>query len=122
MSLQDQLLDIERELWTNDPMTYQQHVIEEAVLVFAETGPIGRDTAIDAIREEVAKGDKWTSVDITDVISMTLDDDAALLTYKASAARKSQSVAVLATSVYVRRGDDWKLALHQQTDVTSRHS
>ena len=28
-------------------------LIEEAVLVFAETGPIGRDTAIDAIREEV---------------------------------------------------------------------
>jgi hypothetical protein len=117
MSLQDQLLDTERKLWTNDPIAYQKHLIEEAVLVFGETGPIGRDTAIDAIHKEVAEGDKWTSVDITNVISMSLDRNAALLTYKAAARRKSLSVKVLATSVYVRRGDDWKLALHQQTPL-----
>ena len=117
MSLQDQLLDVERMLWINDPLMYRQHVIEEAVLVFAETGPIGRDQAIDAIHKEVAEGDRWTDVDIANVISMTLDTNAALLTYKASASRRSQSISVLATSVYVRRGDDWKLALDQQTDV-----
>ncbi|MGE0666539.1 MAG: hypothetical protein AB7O49_08280 [Sphingomonadales bacterium] len=117
MSLQDQLLAIERELWTNDPLIYRQHLIEEAVLVFGETGPIGRDTAIDAIRKEVDAGDGWTKVDITGVISMTLGTDSALLTYRASAARKRESVTVLATSVYVRRGEDWKLALHQQTEV-----
>lgn len=117
MSLQDQLLDIERALWTNDPIAYRRHLIEEAVLVFGETGPIGRDAAIDAIHKEVAEGDQWTDVDIANVISMSLDTDAALLTYKASARRKSQGVTVLATSVYVRRGEDWKLALHQQTPV-----
>ena len=34
-----------------------------------------------------------------------------------AARRNSQGVTVLATSVYVRRGEDWKLALHQQTSV-----
>ncbi len=117
MSLQDQLLDIERALWKSDPLLYRQHLIEEAVLVFAETGPIGRDEAVDAIRQEVTEGDKWTDVDITDVITMTLDTNAALLSYRASAVRKSGRVRVLATSAYVRRGDDWNLALHQQTNL-----
>ena len=117
MCLHDQLLDIERALWSNDPLAHRRHLVEEAVLVFGETGPIGRVTAIDAIHKEVAEGDKWTDVDIADVISMSLDTNAALLTYKASVRRKSQVVTVLATSVYVRRGEDWKLALHQQTSA-----
>ncbi len=118
MSLHDQLLDIERTLWTGDPVIYQRTLIEEAVLVFGGTGPIGRDAAIEAIRKQAADGDSWTDVHIDDAITLSLDANAALLTYRASASRRSGHLQVLATSDYVRRGDDWKLVLHQQTPAS----
>ncbi len=117
MSLHDQLLDIERALWAGDPLLYQRTLIEEAVLVFGATGPIGRDAAVEAIRKQAADGDVWTEIEISDAITLSLDVDAALLTYRAFASRRSGSVRVLATSVYVRRGDEWRMALHQQTPV-----
>jgi hypothetical protein len=45
--------------------------------------------------------------------------DAALLTYRATArwANASSRIAVLASSVYVRRDGRWKVAFHQQTHV-----
>jgi hypothetical protein len=56
MQLQDQLLAIERRLWTNDAAFYEAHLAEEALLVFAETGVITRDVAIAEIRNENAQG------------------------------------------------------------------
>lgn len=120
MALHDELLDIERGLWTNDPLVYHASLIEEAMLVFPETGVIGRDQAVAAIRRENAESRRWDDVDFRDVTSMRLGKEAALLTYKVTARWNDGSppVTALATSVYVLRGDDWKLALHQQTPVT----
>lgn len=46
MELDKQLIDIEQKLWTNDAILYQNSLIEEALLVFPETGVITRDVAI----------------------------------------------------------------------------
>jgi hypothetical protein len=35
MDIERRLLDIERKLWTNDPVFYENNLIEEAVLVFS---------------------------------------------------------------------------------------
>jgi hypothetical protein len=40
MDLQDQLLAIERRLWTNDAEVYDVHVTDQALMAFAETGII----------------------------------------------------------------------------------
>ena len=56
MTLEEQLIDIERRLWTNDAAFYKRNLVEDALLVFAETGVIGRDTAVDAILTENAQG------------------------------------------------------------------
>ena len=56
MDIERRLLDIERKLWTNDPVFYENNLIEEALLVFSETGVITRAVALDAIRQENAEG------------------------------------------------------------------
>jgi hypothetical protein len=35
MDIERRLLDIERKLWTNDPVFYENNLIEEALLVFS---------------------------------------------------------------------------------------
>jgi hypothetical protein len=55
MELEKQLIDIERNLWTNDAAFYKKSLIEDAFLVFPETGVIGRDAAVDAILTENAR-------------------------------------------------------------------
>jgi hypothetical protein len=56
MQLQDRLLAIERRLWTNNAPFYEANLIDEALLVFAETGVITRDVAVAEIRKENAEG------------------------------------------------------------------
>jgi hypothetical protein len=40
MGLEKQLTDIERKLWTNDAAFYKNSLVEDALLIFPETGPI----------------------------------------------------------------------------------
>ena len=111
MKLEEQLLQIERQLWTNNAELYHDHLVEDAMLVFGETGPIGRDIAVKAIRQENAEGRRWVKADLT--------EDAALLSYRAEARWHGADgdISVYASSVYVRRGGQWKLAFHQQTPI-----
>ena len=92
-------------------------LVEEAVLVFAETGQIWREPGLAAIRQENADSRRWAEVQFDEVLTLRLTPDAALLTYRATArwAHASSPIAVFASSVYVRRGGRWKLAFHQQT-------
>ena len=62
MELQNQLLAIERTLWTNDAAFYEAHLTEDALLVFAETGAITRNVAVAAIRKETAGRTKHLAV------------------------------------------------------------
>ena len=119
MTCEEQLLEIERRLWTNNAEFYQEHLVEDAMLVFGETGPIGRDVAVKAIRRENAEGRRWVKAGLHDIAVCTLAEDAALLTYRAEARwhGADADISVYAGSVYVRRGGRWKLAFHQQTPI-----
>ena len=117
MELQDQLLAIERRLWTNDAAFYEAHLTDDALLIFAETGAITRDVAVSAIRKENAEGRRWEQVEFTDARCVRIGPDAALLTYRVSArwAHEASGSFALASSLYVRHIGSWKLAFHQQT-------
>ena len=119
MGLEKQLIDIERKLWTNDAAFYKKSLIEDALLVFAETGVIGRGTAVDAILTENAEGRRWAEVEFDEVRSLRLADEVALLTYRVAARWEHEQAknSALASSVYVKRGGAWKLAFHQQTQL-----
>ena len=119
MDIEKQLLAIERKLWTNDAILYEDSLIQEALLVFAETGVISRDFAVDAIRKENAEGRRWAEVDIKDARTLRISDDAYVLSYRVTARweHEESKYSALASSVYVSRGEAWKLAFHQQTTV-----
>ncbi len=115
----EQLLSLEKRLWTNDPAIYESTLVPEAALVFAETGLISRERAVDAIRQENAEQRRWAEVTFSDVHVSRLVDDAVLLHYRVRARWEHEDapIVALASSVYVRRDDGWKLALHQQTEI-----
>ena len=119
--MEKQLMDIERKLWTNDPVWYENSLLKDAVLVFGETGVIKRDFAVDAIKTENAENRKWAEVAFSAVRCVALTDDVALLTYTVSSRWNYENTAVgaLASSVYVKNGSNWKLAFHQQTPTVS---
>jgi hypothetical protein len=119
MISRDDLIAIERSLWKNDAVIYEAALIPDAMLVFAETGPITRGQAVAAIREENAKGRRWADVRFDDVLVTPLASDVALLHYRATArwVDEPAPIVVLASSVYVSRDGAWKLAFHQQSAV-----
>jgi hypothetical protein len=119
MALDNPLMEIERKLWSNDAVFYQDTLIEEALLVFPETGVITRDVAVEAIVAENAAGRRWAEVQFDDVHRVQLAEDVTLLTYRVAArwAHEASKRSALASSVYVKRNGRWKLAFHQQTPL-----
>jgi hypothetical protein len=117
MSLQDELVTIERTLWTNNRDTYADHLEDDAVLVFPETGVMHRAAALAAIEQENLAGRRWADVAFADVEAVAVTPDVALLTYRADARWEHESMirSVLATSLYVKRDRGWMLAFHQQS-------
>jgi len=117
MSLQEELVTIERTLWTNTRDIYAQRLEDEAVLVFPETGVMHKAAALAGIDQENLAGRRWADVAFADVAAVAVTPDVALLTYRADARWEHESTmrSVLATSLYVRRDRDWMLAFHQQS-------
>jgi hypothetical protein len=119
MSLKHSLVAIERKLWKNDAALYHDNLHDDALLLFPETGPISRDTAVDAIRQENAEGRHWAEVEFSDERLIELSDDVAVLIYRSKSrwADDTKFIHALCSSTYVRRNGVWKLALHQQAAV-----
>ena len=117
MSLRDELVTIERTLWTNDRQIYEARLGDAAVLVFPETGVMRKAAALEGIEQENRAGRRWADVALADVEAVAVTPDAALLTYRADARWEHESTirSVLATSLYVRRDRGWMLAFHQQS-------
>lgn len=117
----DELLEIEKKLWTNNAAFYESALTADAMLVFAETGVITRDTAVAAIVTEKAEGRRWAEVHFYDVRSVRLADDVALLNYRVAARWENETSMTwaLATSLYVQSEGRWKLKFHQQTPAAA---
>jgi len=112
-----ELIEIERRLWTNDAVFFEDTLIREALLVLPAAGVIAKHLAVDAILAENADGRRRADVEFDEVRSLSLADDAAVLTYRVAARWDPQSPKgrARASSVYVRRNGKWKLAFHHQT-------
>ena len=115
MSMREELLSIERELWSGGAEAYHAHVDDRCLVAF--TGMAGVMT-----REEVAgtvtDGPRWRDVEIDVEGLLEPTADTAVLTYRASARRgESESYRALVSSGYARRDGAWKLVFHQQTPV-----
>ena len=114
------LITIERTLWENDADTYHERYSPEALLIFPGVGRIDRERAVAAFRKENAEGRAWAEVRFDDVDGRWIKSDAAaLITYMATARWNYESSAskTHCASVYVRVGESWRVAFHQQTPI-----
>ncbi|MPZ21959.1 MAG: DUF4440 domain-containing protein [Dehalococcoidia bacterium] len=114
------LIEREKQFWAaaGDSEFYRQHLADDALMVFPEPpGILRREATIDS----VAAAQPWASFEIEDVLLTELTPDSAAITYRATGRREGDpsDYRALASSVYVRRGGEWKLALHQQTPIGS---
>jgi len=114
----NELVAVERTLWSNNPEIYHDTYAPDAVLIFPLVGRLDRDTAVAAIREENSRGRAWAEVHFADLQALWISrDQVALLAYVATARWNDESTPsnTLCATVYIRTGDGWRVALHQQT-------
>ena len=113
------IIATERKLWeawkNNDLKVFNANLSKDSIMV----GDAGVQTKDAAIKEMSGMQCKVNSYELSDIKVTFLNNDAALMTYKAAqdATCGGQAVppAVWATSAYVKRGGKWWAASHQET-------
>lgn len=115
--LKQELLNLERDFWLGGAEVYERSLAIESVMVFPHpVGVLDRNATIDAI----ANAARWKSVSIKASRFVTPSADVAVLVYEAEADRgEGVPYRAQCSSTYVKVGGMWKLALHQQTPVSS---
>ena len=118
-SLRETLIAREREAWDAsggaDGRWYRENLTEDALLIFAGAPePMGREATAAAVD---ASTGSWEHYELQDVKLVELGTDAALLTYLGVARRSGEDAdfAASISTAYVKKGDTWLLAFHQQT-------
>lgn len=116
MTLRDDLLAMERKLWSGGKAEYRRTLDDDCLIAFTEmAGVSSRDTIADQ-----ADGNRWHGLDIEVEGFLQPTDDVALLTYRANAVRgQDEPYTARVSSGYVKRGHDWKMMFHQQTPLTA---
>jgi len=117
------LLEMEKSLWeawkNHDPAPFQKMLSADSVNV-TPTGVAGTEQAA----KEVGASDcKVNSYSLDDPKATWIDKDAVLLTYKATqdavCGGQKPLDTVWASSLWVKKGTEWKAAFHQETTAQS---
>jgi len=97
---------------------YEEALADPSLMVVPGPPPLDRAQALDAAAQAEG-GAGWTSHEIHEGARLLrLGPDVVSISYRATAVRDGQDpYHAQFTSVYVREGSAWKLALHQQTPV-----
>lgn len=113
--LEQDLLAIERRLWTGGPDEYQGALDDTLLMgLTAMAGVTDRDTVAGTVEPEA----RWRDLDLQVEGVLRPTDDVALITYRAQARRgDAERYRALVSSGYVRRDGGWKLMFHQQTPL-----
>lgn len=116
MDLHATLLDLERRLTTGDADAYRDLLTDDATVVVPGMA-LDKDACVAAI--EAADG--WDEVAMDDVRLATPAEHVAAISYRFTGRRgDAPPYVALLSSVYVARGDGWRLVLHQQTPLPDR--
>lgn len=93
---------------------------EDAVMVLANGEVMDRDSVVAALGQAPA----WRTYDISDARLVRTGPVSVALVYRGTAYREEDEPAFigLMSSVYVRRDDEWRLALYQQTTIPADNS
>lgn len=116
MHLEDELLQIERALWTGGPEAYGRHLDPDCLVAFSDE--LAGVSSRDDIARSAAESPRWRDLDLDPRGLIRPSDDVALLTYRARANRGTrEQYEALASSCYIRRNGEWKMVFHQQTPL-----
>ena len=117
-NLKQDLLDIERRGWDSlrsgtGAAFYGDVMTDDAVMVMANGAVMHRSDVVTALRDAPA----WAKFELGDAEVVPVGDRAAAVVYRATAYRSADEppFECVMSSVYVADGDDWRLALYQQT-------
>lgn len=119
MGVKEALLALEEQGWQSlsngtAARFYQEHLTEEAIMMLPIVGMLDRQSIIDGMESTRA----WDWFRLEHVRLLPLGDTSATLAYTATAGRKDRpEYRALMSSTYVRSGNTWKLAFHQQTPL-----
>lgn len=108
------LVAIEHELAAGDGETYRRYLRDDAVVIVP-----GETLDKEATCAAIDASGGWDEFSIDDETAVLLGGDSALLTYRFSGRRGDFRYTALLSSAYVRDGEQWKLAFHQQTPLQS---
>ena len=111
-----ELWDLEHSFWTGGPETYETHLAPDSLMILPPpAGVLGRVATINSIRSSA----RWASVTFSDKHLIRANDSSAVLVYVALADRGDPDSIYSAqcSSTYVRSGQRWQLASHQQTPL-----
>jgi hypothetical protein len=116
-ALEQDLLDLERKFWTGNAEFYHRHLDDKCLTVF--TGMVGVFNKED-IAAQAKSGHQWKNLALDVKGFVQPAEDVAILSYEVSAERKDgRPHKALASTGYVRRYGDWKMAFHQQTQLAA---
>ena len=119
MAVRHELLDLERRAWEalsteGGGAPFYEEVLAEEVLVLLPGGMVidDRRQLVDSMR-----GAPWSAFELSDERVFELTEGCAVVAYRGTATRDGSEYVALFNSTYVRQGDAWRLALHQQTPL-----
>ena len=113
------IIATERKLWegwkTKDIKPFKTYLTADSVMI----GDAGVATKAEALKELESMSCEVKSYELSDIKVTFLNNDAALLTYKAAqdgtCGGQAVPPAVWASSAFVKRGGKWFAASHQET-------
>jgi hypothetical protein len=115
-AITDRLFDLEEQFWKGGSAFYRRNLADAAVMIFPDPSGV---MIKDEICSSIEDSPRWEDVQLEEHRVMELDDNAVVVSYKATATREGEILPYVAraSSAYVRDGASWKLAFHQQTPL-----
>ena len=119
MSIQDDLLKIERGFWNSGADFYRQQLDDACITVFTEmAGAFKRDE----VARMITDADRWRDIDFDVKGFLEPAPGFAILSYAVKATRKNGApYAAVVSSGYVMRNSAWKMVFHQQTPLPAKN-
>lgn len=110
---------LEREGWAalidggSSARTFYERVLDDGPVRMLLPGGLVLDDR--AVILQTMGDSPWTSADLADVRVALPADEVGLVSYAVVAHRGDTRYAALLSSLYVRRGEEWRMVFHQQT-------
>ena len=115
MALEQDLMKLEKGFWTEGGDYYRDHVDDECMVAFEDMAGVHSNEEIAGMNPGAGN---WLNVKMDEKGLLEVSDESAILTYEASATRKTgESYHALCSTGYAKRDGEWKMVFHQQTPL-----